>query len=86
MAGKRKGRSWEGVLVPCGAGGCVDAEGGVVVAGGALGHRGFVAGVEEAAVATVELAPVESYGKTAQRRASQGAHERGEVKETGGSS
>ena len=60
MAGKRKGRSWEGILVPRGAGGCVDAEGGVVVAGGALGRRGFIIGVEEAAVASVELAPIET--------------------------
>ena len=56
MVRKRKVR--EGFWLPRSAGGRGDEDGRVVVDRDALGRRGFVAGVEGAAVASVELAPV----------------------------
>ena len=78
-----KGQGDVGIL-PRGAGGRGEEDGGVVAAAGARGCRRFVAGVAEAAEVAVELAPVSSWGQNDTRKASRDAHELGEVKETGG--
>ena len=51
-------------ILPSGAGGRGEEDGGVVAAAGARGRRRFVAGVAETADVAVELAPVGSWGKT----------------------